>query len=1064
MAEAALAEAPRGAGGEGEGRQAALGLLAGGLLLEAAWVALAAVGELALASGAHLLASGLLTAAIVRRTPAEQGQAPALLGGLATLLLPPLGALAALVAWRSAAPTATREGLLEDLFEELHQGPSRPERQEAPDHGAALLDAIDLEPYADALRYGDLSLRRGAIERLREQGGPDRIKVLRRALRDRDEEVRALALAALAHIDQQLNRAVVAATRAVREDPQSIPAHAELGDRLAEFCYLDVADAAQRGHYHALAFRCYARAIELCLDPARDAELVTALGKMLLGLGHTQAAREAFSLAVHAAPGDARPLLWRAEASFALGELDEVEQDCRRALALEPGRVVRDAATFWAPEAAPKAPPPSSRHFRRSTTRFAADEDISPEQVQQVLAEIGELPGEASLDEADLGEALEALVRDLGAEDAARRARAFDALATYTSDEAVAAVAERCRGMSAAVRRLWARYLGRVGSLAAMRDLVGLLDDPDAEVRQEARVALGGLRELNPERAEVLLRSLDDRSPRVRAFAAEALGLARLERAVLPLIDRLRDPDTEVRLAVVEALRRANDPRAGRPLARLLSDPQEAVRYRVAHALGALGGKTPRALQRVALEDPSPRVRLVAVWSAATLGGRAAMHVLTEALARDPDPRVRVEACRRLGKLGLRRGVPALVRANAEDEDHGVRLAASFALDLVPEAEALGPLTAALDEAEPQLRFTAVTKLGDLPPSPRIAAVLTDVLASDADPIVRAGAAGSLGRLGSREVVPALERALADPDEAVAYAATVAFMVLLVPDGLDALERHLATDPPLASLQRQALLRFVRNMAQGRRLPPRVLRLATSGLTAEDANVRYLSAEVLGVAALPETLDGLLAAAAREPFADPRRAMERAAGAVVAGDPTPLLERIARLEDDALAEDAQTLAQSRAALRALATVRPSPTAVVVSFLRLLALRRRLRAAGLLPAEREAYLAFFAHDPAALLHCVSWSQDPLVLVPALRAIDALAARGVRGFGDTSSLQALVDHPDRLVQAEALGALGALGDAGLFRTLVYLALEDPQEQQGPAAAARRAVRELVEGARA
>lgn len=1069
-----MTPAPRAEGGSGsdavQGVERSGRLLLGAGLLAETLSAAAASSQQPIAIPLHFLACGCVTLAVARRSAAvDGGQAPALLTALAATFLPPLGVAVSLFAWREARAVDDASGeLLEELYEELHEGTQRPEPTQAPDHEAAVLDAVDLEPYVDALRYGDLELRRGAIERLQRSGGPERIKVLRRALRDRDDEVRALALAALSRIEVELNEGVVAAARDVRADPQSVEAHARLGDQLAEFCYLEVADPAHRAHYHGLAFRAYSRAIELSHEGARDAELLVSLGKMLLHLGYAKSASEAFQLASEAAPRDPRPLLWLAEAHFTLGQLDAVEEACARALELQPGPVVRAAAAFWTggevEEEGPAAAEPRGRR------RLASDEgegplgrDITPEEVQHVLAEVGQLPGHRA-PQGSPAEVLPGLIDALELDDPAARREAHEELMRWQSDEAVREAIRLCRERSPGVRRVLARYLGRTGSVLALRTLVGLLDDPEPGVREEARLALGARPTLGAAQVELLLESLASPSPQVRIYAAQALGASGLERAALPLVHRLEDEDPGVRQAVIEGLRRLGDARALRALTRRLADPVEAVRYRAAEALGTLeppgfgAGGAPGALAEVARADASPRVRLMSLWSLAQLAPRRALAPLLVALSEDPEPRVRIEACRRLGKLGRSRAVLPLLRVYASDQDHAVRLAAGFALDILPAEASLGPLREAVHDPHPQVRFAAVTKLGDLSEHEGAVILLEEVLQRDGDPIVRAGAAASLGQSGSQRAVDDLERALDDPDEAVRYAATVAFMVLLAPAGLEALDRHLARRPPLSSLQLQALLRFVRNMAEGQLLPTRVFGLALNGLRSEDANVRYLAALALGAAHQERAVEELLRAAAREDFDEAREAQERAVASSLGGDADALLGRLERALDEGQP------AAAGAALRALSHLTPAPSQLVVSFLRLLGLRPRLHDAGLLPQEREAYLRFLAHAPETLMDCLSWSIDPAVHLAGARAIAELGRRGVRGFGDRAPLRALVDGLDEELATEALGALAALGEVDYLHTLVHIALEEDEPSGGEAGAvgaARRAVRVLTSG---
>jgi len=85
------------------------------------------------------------------------------------------------------------------------------------------------------------------------------------------------------------------------------------------------------------------------------------------------------------------------------------------------------------------------------------------------------------------------------------------------------------------------------------------LDIPDPRVRAEAvmdtdAADAGGL--------QLLLRAMDDESPRVREAAAEQLGDSEHAEALAALIDALSDEDPDVQLAVIDALEWFDDPRA----------------------------------------------------------------------------------------------------------------------------------------------------------------------------------------------------------------------------------------------------------------------------------------------------------------------------------------------------------------------------------------------------------------------------------------------------------------------------------------------------------------------
>jgi HEAT repeats len=127
------------------------------------------------------------------------------------------------------------------------------------------------------------------------------------------------------------------------------------------------------------------------------------------------------------------------------------------------------------------------------------------------------------------------------------------------------------------LRRLAARYLGRLRSRQARAALEGLLADRDPFVRSASATALGriGMTESVPRLLEVA--ELDHDSF-VRMWAIESIRRIDDADAVPRLIALLDDDDTGIKMCVIAALRRLGDRRALRPLQRLAQSESFPVR------------------------------------------------------------------------------------------------------------------------------------------------------------------------------------------------------------------------------------------------------------------------------------------------------------------------------------------------------------------------------------------------------------------------------------------------------------------------------------------------------
>jgi HEAT repeat protein len=136
-------------------------------------------------------------------------------------------------------------------------------------------------------------------------------------------------------------------------------------------------------------------------------------------------------------------------------------------------------------------------------------------------------------------------------------------------------------------RRWWAaRALGQMSCDEARQQLIDLLRDPDDDVRACAAFALGEARVESA--VEALGTALADSSVYVSAMAADAL--ARIGKASVPLlIDRLRNGTALERARASKALLTILDSRSIPALIAALDDDSPVVEHYAAEALTRLG-------------------------------------------------------------------------------------------------------------------------------------------------------------------------------------------------------------------------------------------------------------------------------------------------------------------------------------------------------------------------------------------------------------------------------------------------------------------------------------------
>lgn len=149
--------------------------------------------------------------------------------------------------------------------------------------------------------------------------------------------------------------------------------------------------------------------------------------------------------------------------------------------------------------------------------------------------------------------------------------------------------------------------------------------------------------------------------------------------------------------------------------------------------------------------------RVTACWLLGCIGDEDALGPLTAAL-HDADTRLRGEAARALGALGSPRVVPELIAALQTDADADTRMAAAYALGLLGDPRGVDPLLSKLaDTAEDAGVRGSAAEALIGPGEQRVVPPLIAAL-SDSSVEVRFWAAFALGQLGDSTALSELER------------------------------------------------------------------------------------------------------------------------------------------------------------------------------------------------------------------------------------------------------------------------------------------------------------------
>ena len=482
-------------------------------------------------------------------------------------------------------------------------------------------------------------------------------------------------------------------------------------------------------------------------------------------------------------------------------------------------------------------------------------------------------------------------------------------LAWIDEESTVPTLLELLRG-PADVARVASASLKRLGASAEPR-LIEALRVGSSELRRRLLPILSGKLAARDE----LVACLDDDDPTVRALACDALARTSDPAAVPALFRLLEDPDARVGQAALGAIQSLGSDETRRLALSAASSPDARLRRAALRIIGYFGYPEglsaladgarasddklrdaaiaglpfvddPRALEALleAAGADSSRTRTAAVRALGHTSGEHRAREQLRAALDDADPWVRYYACQALGRLKDDDSTPKI--AGLLSDGFGqVRVAAVEALAHLQGADAFDALTGVLTSNDVDLYRAALVALGS---SKRPAALphLLSALASQ-DAATRLVALSALADLGSPEALPAIASAIRDVDEGVRVAATGVLAARSEATASAELIMLLAEEP-----SRQDLVR-----ALARPQPGRSAAILDALVAADDA----LAAALVAALARTQTDDSL--AALRRAFSAPHDAARRAAASALVAMQDPgsaaALERAALVDPDA---------------------------------------------------------------------------------------------------------------------------------------------------------------------
>lgn len=408
---------------------------------------------------------------------------------------------------------------------------------------------------------------------------------------------------------------------------------------------------------------------------------------------------------------------------------------------------------------------------------------------------------------------------------------------------ALEAVLKSDAGKFAKVHALWALSGTSDADYNSTAPLIAALGDGDADVRAQAARAIG-LHRLNPAR-DALVSALDDSDPTVRLQAAVGLGRIGDPKSARPLMAALDEDDEFARFAVIQALRAINDWEQAAGF--VVSGSQQFWDRLILAMTTVYDEKAVQMLAFIAGNSRYPNSRSQALGALADVCRQAApyetgwwgtqparnkparpkdrdwagtplvLDSLSKGLA-DENGAVRLAAIAGLRSIGQRAGIEK-IHDRLADSDDDVRIEAMRALAEYKDDQAVPALVAiaadaALSESVRKSAIEAVTAIGSPAAVDRLAALVSD---PNASPELVALSIDAVSKLKHQPAAPAVEARLADGSPLVRIHAIDGLANLLGSAAAPAIGRQL--DAPDAGIRQAALKALARLQARDQLAP-----------------------------------------------------------------------------------------------------------------------------------------------------------------------------------------------------------------------------------------------------
>ena len=297
-------------------------------------------------------------------------------------------------------------------------------------------------------------------------------------------------------------------------------------------------------------------------------------------------------------------------------------------------------------------------------------------------------------------------------------------------------------------------------------DLLLARQELDTGLYSKAQIRLEQFIQKQPQNleAQCLLTAAYNRQGKTQNLEALA---GKLREVGKPAMDKLVSIMYETNMAedMAETLVLAGE-QAVDPVVSILGDPNESIRENAVLILTKIGIPAVKRLTE-ALESPDTFARVGAVKALGNIGDKTAMEPLKKRLE-DGSPHVKIEAASALYKLGDKSHVGVIADGLIIDLI-SARRAAAAAMENVVEEPPLGPVLKATNDADTQVKASAIQALGKIKSAQSIDPLM-EAMRSKND-VIRNAAAEGLKKAGELAVMPLVKLVGYEKDEGTLYRA-----------------------------------------------------------------------------------------------------------------------------------------------------------------------------------------------------------------------------------------------------------------------------------------------------